>query len=165
MKTLITSIVLAAATATSAMAFDSNSTAQEIATELEAARNVFAVKQASSLNGIALLDHTVYQDAKTAFKRDFYNIGNFEKIVVQDYGQVSINQLVGVLESALTNSIATTLAPVNTAITLGNTRLAFGADYITQSDVDEAVFESGLEFGRPGTFAEVVAYLNEIHGV
>ncbi len=100
MKTLITSIVLAAATATSAMAFDSTTSTAGLYSELWAAELVVDLKADNDAYGEDLLHAEEYQMAKADLKADFYGIGAFEPIMI-DGARVKIKDLIPLLTAEI----------------------------------------------------------------
>ena len=168
MKTLITSIVLAAATATSAMAWDSNSTFEELHAEANAGATVLALKTewnwgprtASNPAWVA------YDTAKVAFKADFYGVGPREKLTIngvsgQTIGRavVSVNEEIAnrlVAHPTLNSPIAGFSAQAIFDYVVGfiGGEMAFVSDV---SDVEEALGNGAL------TVADVVAHLNDLY--
>ena len=168
MKTLVTSIVLAAATATSAMAWDSSSTTQELHNEANAGATVVALK--TVWNWGPRTDSNpawvAYDTAKADFKADFYGVGPREKLTINGVSGQTIGAAIRTANEEIANRLAAD-AVLNASVIGVDAQVIF--DYLVQylggemvhvtdvSDVEEALGNGAL------TVADVVAHLNELY--
>ncbi len=102
MKTILTSIALAAVTATSAMAFDADSTMNELLLERDAAYHLLEIKAdwIGYANADPIAAHEEYQWAKVDFKSDFYNIAGSAPIEIAG-SRVLVRELPALIDAEL----------------------------------------------------------------
>ena len=168
MKTLVTSIVLAAATATSAMAWDASSTTHELQAEAAAGENVIALK--AEWNWGPRTDSNpawvAYDTAKTDFKADFYGVGPRSKLTINGVSGQTIGRAVVSANTEIANRLEAgaalniPLSGLSDEAIFGLLSQLLGSEMIsvsTVADVTEAI-DNGATM-----LSGVVAHLNELY--